>query len=95
MNVINWKNRFFRIIRSINWKRGFFRITLVVSILGFILGIYLIIQDYYDPTYGLGQSPFEILLTFSGFPWLVYIIVRWPIYFAVYFVIKGFKNKEI
>ena len=97
MNSVNWKDRFFGTIRSINWKKGFFRLAFILSILCFIAGIVQVLHDSFDSSYSVlypFDSPIMFLFAVSGFPWLMYFAIRWPVYTIFRFIIRGFISRN-
>lgn len=88
-----------------NWKKGFFRLTVVLSlIIGLLGGSFsaylakkgeLIDEDDDDPPPDYISDPkatfFIQFIDLFGFIWLVYVIVQWPIYYTIIFVLKGFN----
>ncbi len=89
-----------------NWKKGFFRLTVVLSlIIGLLGGSFfaylakkgeLIDEDDDDPPPDYISDPkatfFIQFIVFFGFIWLVYVIVQWPLYYTIIFILKGFKG---
>lgn len=92
--------------KQTNFRKGFFRLALVFSIvLGIGAGAFfahlakkdeLADEDDSDPPpkYLTNPKPafFIFSIFFSGFVWLLYFIIQWPVYYVIIFVINGFKS---
>lgn len=91
---------------TINWKKGFFRIAVIISsvvaiIIGGIFAILakkgkLVDKNDDEEQQKISKNPKVAFLAFSllifALIWLIYFFIQWPIYYAVVFVIKGFKS---
>ena len=68
------------------YEKGMYRAILVVSIIAFILGFILYMWSIYYPTDN--DFPFALL---TG---CVFFAVVWISFFAVLWIIKGFRDDE-
>ncbi len=80
-------------------ERGFKRLTLVLSVIGAILGIIVRIPEIHDlvrhgfsftTAYIVGRGPEYMLIGFAS-PWVLFFFIK---YVIVGYIAKGFKRES-
>lgn len=80
-------------------ERGFRRLTLVLSVIGAMLGIIVRIREIYDlvrygfsftTAYIVGRGLEYMLIGFAS-PWVLFLFIK---YVVVAYIAKGFKSED-